>query len=68
MQRYSHGKVAPAGVQAMLGLERYLHECGLEESLLHLIKLRASHQRMRLLSRHALERSQINRRAGPPAL
>ncbi len=27
----------------MLGLERYLHECGLEESLIHLIKLRASH-------------------------
>lgn len=26
----------------MLGLERYLHECGLEESSLHLIKLRAS--------------------------
>jgi AhpD family alkylhydroperoxidase len=26
----------------MLGLEHYLHETGLEESLLHLIKLRAS--------------------------
>jgi len=26
----------------MLGLEQYLHDCGLEESLLHLIKLRAS--------------------------
>jgi AhpD family alkylhydroperoxidase len=26
----------------MLGLERYLHECGLEASLIHLIKLRAS--------------------------
>jgi hypothetical protein len=26
----------------MLGLEQYLRECGLEESLLHLIKLRAS--------------------------
>jgi AhpD family alkylhydroperoxidase len=26
----------------MLGLEKYLHECGLEEGLLHLIKLRAS--------------------------
>jgi AhpD family alkylhydroperoxidase len=42
MQRYSHAKVAPDGTKAMLGLERYLHECGLEESLLHLIKLRAS--------------------------
>jgi AhpD family alkylhydroperoxidase len=28
--------------EAMLGLEKYLHECGLEESLTHLIKLRAS--------------------------
>ena len=26
----------------MLGLEKYLHTCGLEESLLHLVKLRAS--------------------------
>ena len=34
-----HGR---AGFQAMLGLEKYLHECGLEEPLLHLIKLRAS--------------------------
>ena len=42
MQRYSQGKLAPDGMQAMLGLERYLHHCGLEESLLHLIKLRAS--------------------------
>ena len=42
MQRYSHGKVAPGGAQAMLGLEHYLHHCGLEEPLLHLIKLRAS--------------------------
>jgi AhpD family alkylhydroperoxidase len=27
---------------AMRGLEKYLHECGLEESLVHLIKLRVS--------------------------
>ena len=26
----------------MLGLEEYLHQCGLEESLLHLVRLRAS--------------------------
>jgi len=31
-----------SGMQAMLGLEKYLHSCGLEEGLLHLIKLRAS--------------------------
>jgi AhpD family alkylhydroperoxidase len=42
MQRYNQAKVAPDGTKAMLGLERYLHSCGLEESLLHLIKLRAS--------------------------
>jgi AhpD family alkylhydroperoxidase len=35
-------KVAPGGFKAMLGLEAYLHECGLEIPLLHLIKLRAS--------------------------
>lgn len=28
--------------EAMLGLEKYLHECGLEEKLIDLIKLRAS--------------------------
>ena len=42
MQRYHQAKVAAEGRKAVLGLERYLHECGLEESLLHLIKLRAS--------------------------
>ena len=35
-------KVAPGALQAMMGLEQYLHGCGLEESLIHLIKLRAS--------------------------
>jgi AhpD family alkylhydroperoxidase len=34
---------APAGaVQAMYGLEKYLRGCGLEHSLLHLLKTRAS--------------------------
>jgi AhpD family alkylhydroperoxidase len=42
MQRFDYGKVAPGAYRAMLGLEHYLHETGLEESLLHLIKLRAS--------------------------
>lgn len=41
-QRMNIGTVAPQGYQAMLGLEKYLHACGLEEPLLHLIKLRAS--------------------------
>ena len=33
---------APGAYRAMYGLEQYLQGCGLEESLLHLIKLRAS--------------------------
>jgi AhpD family alkylhydroperoxidase len=40
--RIDGAKVAPGGYQAMLGLEAYLHESGLEMPLLHLIKLRAS--------------------------
>ena len=42
MERFDYAKVAPGVYHAMLGLEKYLHESGLEESLLHLIKLRAS--------------------------
>jgi AhpD family alkylhydroperoxidase len=41
-ERIHYSKVSPGAYHAMLGLEHYLHECGLEESLLHLIKLRAS--------------------------
>src|SRR3954470_9801107 len=40
--RFNGFKAAPGVYKAMLGLEKYLHTCGLEESLLHLIKLRAS--------------------------
>ncbi|HET6913339.1 MAG TPA: carboxymuconolactone decarboxylase family protein [Rhodanobacteraceae bacterium] len=40
--RFEYAKVAPGAYQAMLGLEKYLHGCGLEASLLHLVKLRAS--------------------------
>jgi AhpD family alkylhydroperoxidase len=35
-------KAAPGVYQAMMGLETYLHQCGLEVPLLHLVKLRAS--------------------------
>ncbi len=35
-------KVAPGAYHAMLGLESYVHSCGLESSLLELVKLRAS--------------------------
>ena len=40
--RIAYPRVAPGAVKAMLGLEEYLRQCGLEESLLNLIKLRAS--------------------------
>jgi AhpD family alkylhydroperoxidase len=40
--RFEYAKAAPDGYRAMLGLERYLHGCGLEARLLHLVKLRAS--------------------------
>jgi AhpD family alkylhydroperoxidase len=40
--RMNYPKVSPGAYEAMLGLEKYLHQCGLEEPLIHLIKLRAS--------------------------
>ena len=35
-------KHAPEAMGALMGLEKYLHGCGLEPKLLHLLKLRAS--------------------------
>jgi AhpD family alkylhydroperoxidase len=40
--RIVYRKVAPAGIKAMSGLEAYVDECGLESSLLDLVKTRAS--------------------------
>src|SRR3954454_23554929 len=40
--RFDIASSAPGIYTAMLGLEQYLHSCGLEEKLLHLMKLRAS--------------------------
>jgi AhpD family alkylhydroperoxidase len=40
--RWEYMQVAPGAYKAMSGLEQHLHQCGLDESLLHLIKLRAS--------------------------
>ena len=40
--RVDYMKSAYGVVEAMLGLERYLHQCGLETRLLDLVKLRAS--------------------------
>jgi AhpD family alkylhydroperoxidase len=41
-ERIHYTKVSPLAYHAMLGLEKYLKEFGLEEGLLNLIKLRAS--------------------------
>jgi AhpD family alkylhydroperoxidase len=40
--RLNYGTVAPGVYQAMDALDRYLATCGVEELLLHLVKLRAS--------------------------
>ncbi|GMV94861.1 MAG: carboxymuconolactone decarboxylase family protein [Candidatus Hydrogenedentes bacterium] len=40
--RLDYASVAPDGVKAMWGLEKYVHGCGLEPSLLELVKTRAS--------------------------
>lgn len=40
--RLEYAKVAPGVVTAMQGLENYVRHCGLEHSLLELVKLRAS--------------------------
>jgi AhpD family alkylhydroperoxidase len=41
-ERLNPYKVAPGGIKPMLDMEKYLHECGLEASLIHLVKMRAS--------------------------
>ncbi|HVT80626.1 MAG TPA: carboxymuconolactone decarboxylase family protein [Phycisphaerae bacterium] len=40
--RIEPSHVPPGGFRAMLGLEEYLHGCGLPPNLMHLLKLRAS--------------------------
>jgi AhpD family alkylhydroperoxidase len=40
--RIDYARVAPGAMTAMLGLEAYVHRSGLEQSLLELVKLRAS--------------------------
>ncbi len=41
-QRIEYGKAAPGALHAMLGIEKYARESGLEHSLLELVKMRAS--------------------------
>lgn len=40
--RFEIAKAAPGVYKALIGVEEYLHQCGLEEKLIHLVKLRAS--------------------------
>ena len=40
--RFNYQKVAPGVYEAMFGLGKYLHKCGLEQSLVNLVLLRAS--------------------------
>jgi AhpD family alkylhydroperoxidase len=40
--RFNYAKVAPGVYDAMDVLDQYVAKCGLEESLLHLVRLRAS--------------------------
>ena len=40
--RLNYARVAPGVYEAMDALDQYLAKCGLEESLLHLVRLRAS--------------------------
>lgn len=41
-ERLDFYTIAPDAIKAMLNVEGYVNKCGLEHSLLHLIKLRAS--------------------------
>lgn len=41
-ERIRYSKAAPGAYRAMSGLEKYVRECGLEASLLELVRLRAS--------------------------
>jgi len=40
--RIDYTKAAPDAYRAMMGLEKFVHDCGLEPSLLELVKMRAS--------------------------
>lgn len=40
--RIAYGRVAPGVRRAMMGLETYVNDCGLEHTLLDLVRLRAS--------------------------
>ena len=41
--RVNYAQLAPEALRAQRGLENYIQQCGLESSLIHLMKLRASY-------------------------
>jgi AhpD family alkylhydroperoxidase len=43
VQAVDYARLAPDALRAQLGVERYVHQSGLEESLTYLVKLRASY-------------------------
>ena len=54
--RIEYAKVAPGAMTAMLGLETYVRHCGLEDSLIELVKVTGfADQWMCLLCGHAYE-------------
>lgn len=42
-QRIDYANVAPEALRAQMGIETYVRNCGLEHSLVHLMKIRASY-------------------------
>ncbi len=42
VQRLEYRKASPEAIRAMLNMEKYVRECGLEQSLLELVRTRAS--------------------------
>jgi len=42
MERINYYKISPEAVKSMMGLEQFVNNCGIEKTLLELIKLRAS--------------------------
>ncbi|HTO40449.1 MAG TPA: carboxymuconolactone decarboxylase family protein [Rhizomicrobium sp.] len=40
--RLDYYKIAPAAIQPMMAMEKYLRECGLDHTLIELVKTRAS--------------------------
>lgn len=41
-QRLAYQSIAPEPLKAAMALEKYIHGCGIEPTLIHLLKLRAS--------------------------